>query len=78
MNVFTIGSTGFVGGSIAVRLAAAGHTVRGLVRTEAQAAQISELGITPVLGDLVDGAVLTREVRRADAVINAANSDDLV
>jgi len=61
-----------------VHLVAAGHTVRGLVRSEAQAAQIAELGITPVLGDLVDGAVLTREARRADAVIDAANSDDLV
>jgi len=61
-----------------VHLVAAGLTVRGLVRSEAQAAQIAELGNTPVLGDLVDGAVLTRETRRADAVIDAANSDDLV
>jgi nucleoside-diphosphate-sugar epimerase len=76
MNVFITGSTGFIGGSIAVRLVAAGHHVRGLVRTEAQAAQISELGIKPVLGDLADSAILTREARSADAVVNAASSDD--
>lgn len=77
MNVFITGSTGFIGGSVAVRLVAAGHTVHGLARTEAQAAQLSELGIKPVLGDLADGAVLRREARSADAVVNAASSDDL-
>lgn len=77
MNVFITGATGFIGGSIAVRMVAAGHTVRGLVRTEAQAARIAELGIKPVLGELADGAVLAREARAADAVVNAASSDDL-
>lgn len=77
MNVFITGATGFIGGSIAVCMVAAGHTVRGLVRTEAQATRIAELGIKPVLGELADGTVLAREARSADAVVNAASSDDL-
>lgn len=76
MNVFVTGSTGFIGGSVAVRLVAAGHGVRGLVRTQAQAARMAALGITPVPGDLADRQVLTHEAALADAVVNAASADD--
>jgi len=76
MTIFLTGATGFIGGAIAARLIAAGHGIRGLVRTPEKAAQLQKLGIEPVLGDLSDTALLAREARAADAVVNAASSDD--
>jgi len=75
MNVFITGAAGYIGGSVAHRLLAAGHAVRGLVRKPEQAAGLAALGITPVSGDLDDSGLLTDEARQADAVINAASSD---
>ena len=76
MNIFITGATGFIGGSVANRLLVEGYKVRGLVRTEAQAMRLAKLGIEPILGTLADVDILTREAKRADAVINAASSDN--
>ena len=43
--------------------------------TEERALQASAEGITPVMGDLDDGQVLTEAVTWGDAVINCADSD---
>lgn len=75
MNVFVTGASGYIGGSVAVRLIEAGHGVRGLVRSPGKAEAVRGLGITPVLGDLDDADLLAAEARRADAVVNAADSD---
>ncbi|MBL8534924.1 MAG: NAD-dependent epimerase/dehydratase family protein [Betaproteobacteria bacterium] len=75
MNVFITGASGYIGGSIAARLIELGHEVLGLVRTEQRAREIAAPGLEPVVGDLSDSSVLVHAVRRADAVINAANSD---
>ena len=75
MNVFITGAAGFIGGSIATGLVKAGHTVTGLVRSAEQAAEMTALGITPVIGTLDDADVLTAQASKADAVINAASSD---
>ncbi|AZE91244.1 NAD-dependent epimerase/dehydratase family protein [Pseudomonas orientalis] len=75
MNVFVTGAAGFIGGSIATGLVKAGHAVTGLVRSAEQAAEMTALGITPVIGTLDDAAVLTEQAQHADAVINAASSD---
>ncbi len=74
MNVFVTGAAGYIGGSVAARLIAEGHRVRGLVRSEQRAAQARERGIEPILGTLDDGPVLTEAARAADAVIDAANA----
>jgi nucleoside-diphosphate-sugar epimerase len=76
MKVFVTGASGYIGGSVAAGLLKAGHSVRGLVRSEQKAAQVRALGIEPVLGTLGDAALLAQAARQADAVINAANSDD--
>lgn len=78
MNIFITGATGFIGGSVAARMMAAGHAVRGLVRNEVQADSVAALGIDPVIGALEDVELLAREAKRADAVINAASSDNRV
>lgn len=75
MKIFLTGAAGFIGGSIAHRLLAEGHTVRGLVRDANKADALHRLGIQPVLGDLDNTALLGAEARASDAVINAASSD---
>ena len=75
MKIFVTGAAGYIGGSITERLRVAGHEVRGLVRRDTQADALAARGITPVLGDLDDYALLLREARAVDAVIDAASSD---
>lgn len=75
MKVFVTGVTGYIGGSVAMRLLEAGHSVRGMARNEGQFDTLRALGIEPVHGGLDDTQLLMREARAADAVINAASSD---
>ncbi|WP_040503295.1 NmrA family NAD(P)-binding protein, partial [Herbaspirillum lusitanum] len=65
MKVFITGATGYVGGSIAVHLIKAGHSVRGLVRDMRKADALAQLGVEAVQGDLDDRDVLIREARAA-------------
>jgi nucleoside-diphosphate-sugar epimerase len=76
VNIFITGAGGFIGGSIAAGMVRAGHQVRGLIRKPEHTAELKRLGIEPVLGTLEDAALLIAEARSADAVINAASSDD--
>lgn len=77
MKVFLTGATGFIGGTVASALCAAGHKVVGLARPERRSLDgaIQTKGIEPVYGLLDDSALLTQMAREADAVINAANVD---
>lgn len=77
MKLFITGAAGYIGGSIAARLVAQGHTVRGLLRDEAKAPALLACGIEPVIGSLDDEDVLAREAREADGVVNTANADHL-
>jgi nucleoside-diphosphate-sugar epimerase len=76
MTIFLTGASGYIGGAIALRLMRDGHRIRGLVRSPEKAARLQALGIEPVPGDLSDLALLAREAKAADAVVNAASSDD--
>ena len=76
MKIFITGASGYIGGSVAAALIAAGHSVKGLVRSPERAAAVRALLIEPVIGTLSDSFVLAQSAREADAVINAANSDD--
>jgi nucleoside-diphosphate-sugar epimerase len=75
MNIFVTGAGGFIGGSVAAALLAAGHRVRGLTRGSANAGHLSARGIEPVFGKLDDADVLMREARASDGVINTASAD---
>lgn len=77
LNLFITGATGYIGGSVATRLVAEGHRVRGLARDGVKADALAAVGIDPVVGDLANEALLSREARAADVVVNAANADDL-
>lgn len=75
MDIFLTGATGYIGGTIARRLLDDGHSLRGLVRDAEKGRRLASFGVEPVIGGLDDAALLTAEARRADAVINTANSD---
>ena len=75
MRIFVTGASGFIGGAVALALIAAGHRVRGLVRSRAKADVVAAHGIEAVVGSLDDVTVLQAEARAADAVVNAASSD---
>ena len=76
MKIFITGATGYIGGSAALHLRRAGHHIRGLVRDPEKVSLLTEIAIEPVLGDLENIDLLIHEARQADAVVNAANSDD--
>jgi nucleoside-diphosphate-sugar epimerase len=78
MKVFVTGAAGFIGGSIAAGLVRAGHEVIGLVRKPEQLEEVKKIGVTGVLGTLNDRDLLIAQAQAADAVINAASSDNRV
>ena len=77
MSIFITGASGFVGGTVARRLLAAGYTVRGLIRDASKAEPLKALGIEAVIGSLEDSSLLTREAQSSEGVIHAADSDHL-
>jgi len=77
VKIFVTGASGYIGGSVAAGLIAAGHRVCGLVRDATKAKGLAARGIEPVTGDLDDGVALARAARESDGVVSAANSDHL-
>jgi len=75
MKVFCTGASGYIGGSVAAHLVAAGHQVTGLVRSQQKADAVRSFGIEPVMGTLDDAAVLAQAAKAADVVVNAASAD---
>jgi nucleoside-diphosphate-sugar epimerase len=75
MKVFCTGASGYIGGSVAAHLAAAGHQVTGLVRSPEKADAVRTFGIEPVMGTLDDAEILSRAAQAADVVVNAASAD---
>lgn len=76
MRIFVTGASGFIGGSFAAEAVRRGHRVHGLVRSAEKAKACDAFGIIPVHGTLDDHGLLAEEARSADAVVNAASSDD--
>jgi nucleoside-diphosphate-sugar epimerase len=74
MKIFITGASGYIGGSVAAALIAAGHQVSGLARSSQTADALAGLGIAPERGDLDDCAVLAAAAPAADATIYAANA----
>jgi nucleoside-diphosphate-sugar epimerase len=75
MKVFCTGASGYIGGSVAAHLVAAGHQVTGLVRSQEKADAVRARGIQPLLGTLDDGERLAQAAQAADIVVNAASAD---
>ncbi|MBO4222107.1 NAD-dependent epimerase/dehydratase family protein [Bradyrhizobium neotropicale] len=75
MKVFCTGASGYIGGSVAAHLVAAGHHVTGLVRSLEKADAVRIHGIQPLFGTLDDEECLVQAAQAADIVINAASAD---
>ncbi|MGY3609846.1 MULTISPECIES: NAD-dependent epimerase/dehydratase family protein [unclassified Bradyrhizobium] len=75
MKVFCTGASGYIGGSVAAHLVAAGHHVTGLVRSPEKADAVRIHGIQPLFGTLDDKECLVQAAQAADIVINAASAD---
>lgn len=77
MKTLLVGATGLLGPEISQRLTAAGHQVRALVRSTADAgkrAALQRLGVELVEGDLKDVTSLARACAGVQAVISTASS----
>ena len=75
MRVHVTGGSGFLGGRVVPLLVAAGHEVTALARSKAAADKLTDLGASPVDGDLDDAASIDDAFRRcgAEALMNLAS-----
>jgi 2-alkyl-3-oxoalkanoate reductase len=73
MNVFVTGGTGVLGRGAVRQLVQEGHTVRALSRSDANDAQLRELGAELVRGDLYDTGFLERVLEGMDVVLHLAS-----
>ena len=69
-----VGATGALGGQVARRLIAQGHSVAAITRSADKAAALASLGADVRVADLTDHASLSNAVRGASAVFAAAHS----
>jgi nucleoside-diphosphate-sugar epimerase len=74
MKIFITGASGYIGGSVAAALMAAGHQVSGLARSDEAGAALAKLGMRPVRGTLDDVEVLAKAAHNADVTVNAADA----
>src|SRR5258707_2448074 len=72
MKYFVTGATGFLGGSVARQLLAAGHTVNALVRNPAKAADLAALGAALFPGDITGKESLREPMRGVDGLFHIA------
>lgn len=71
-RIFLAGGSGIIGQRLLPMLVRAGHQVTGTTRAEQRTGLLRELGATPVVLDVLDGAALGRAVRvaRPEVVIH--------
>jgi dihydroflavonol-4-reductase len=71
-DVLITGATGFTGQSLALKLAAAGYRVRGLVRNRERATALEQAGVSVIEGDIRDPVVNRRATEGVDTVYHLA------
>ncbi|NML38128.1 NAD-dependent epimerase/dehydratase family protein [Chitinophaga sp. G-6-1-13] len=75
-RVFILGTTGYIGGSLAIHLQQQGYEIYSRVRRETDIPRLKALGITATAGLMTGDPAFTAELQAADIVINVASSDD--
>lgn len=76
MRVFVTGASGFVGSAIVKDLLQAGHSVLGLVRSDAGAHSVANAGAEVYRGDINDLQAIQKATEGCDAVIHTAFNHD--
>lgn len=72
MRVLVTGGTGFLGKRLVRRLLSDGEFVRVLTRSSAQVGGLIELGVEPVVGEIIDRDVLRAALKDIDVVYHLA------
>jgi dihydroflavonol-4-reductase len=72
MRLFVTGATGFLGGYLTARLLSEGHEVVALVTDPAQGRALSEYGVRPHVGSILDPESMRRAMRGSDGVFHTA------
>jgi len=72
MRIFVTGATGTIGGAVAATLAAAGHEVLGLVRSEERGRVAASHEVLPVVGDLADPASFAAAAAECQVLVHCA------
>lgn len=76
MQILLTGGSGFLGSAILRRLAADGHSVTAVARSDAASAAVTEHRAIPARGDAGDVDWLSGQMKSVDAVIHAASPND--
>ncbi|GAQ82075.1 hypothetical protein KFL_000990250 [Klebsormidium nitens] len=72
VKIFITGASGYIGSVVSELALQAGHSLRGLARSDAAAEKLRAQGVEPVRGDLYTLDVLADEAKKADAVLHLA------
>ena len=77
MRIFLTGATGYIGRALCLRLRAAGHELRALVRPTSRTETLTGVGVATFVGDLAERASMREAMSGADWVIHAGAELDL-
>ena len=77
MSTLVTGGSGVVGRALVSQLVSSGRAVRALVRSDAAAATVTNLGAVPVRGDILDYGSLIRSMQGCDVVYHVAGSNEM-
>lgn len=72
MRIFVTGASGYIGHAVTGELAAAGHEVTGLVRSDEKAELMRRLGARAVIGDIGDPATYREHAAEHDGIVHTA------
>lgn len=72
MRLFVTGGTGFIGRRVVRQLRSAEHDVVALVRSSVRGAELEQLGVKTVLGDVTDKESMREAMKSVDGLIHLA------